>query len=87
MLETGNALDEAEHDMATSGKMLEVVFLETAGWLGIEQLTEPFPTYLRGIVASEACGWDAECPPKCRGPDYIGCAHRSKKNQSDQTLF
>jgi len=49
----GSALDEIEHDMANSDKLIEAVFLETAGWLGIEQLTKLFSTFLRNQVASD----------------------------------
>ncbi len=49
----GEPLDEIERDFAKSDKMLEAVFLETAGWLGIEQLTKLFSTFLRGALASE----------------------------------
>jgi len=49
----GSALDEIEHDMANSDKLIEAVFLETAGWLGIEQLTKLFSTFLRKLVASD----------------------------------
>jgi hypothetical protein len=49
----GSALDEIELDMASSDKLVEAVFLETAGWLGIEQLTKLFSTHLRKLVASD----------------------------------
>ncbi len=49
----GPALDEIALDMANSDKLVEAVFLETAGWLGIEQLTKLFSTFLRGAVATD----------------------------------
>ena len=49
----GEPLDDTQRDLTTSEKMIEVVFLETAGWFGIEQLTKLFSTYLRGLIASE----------------------------------
>ena len=49
----GSALDETERRMANSDKLIEAVFLETAGWLGIEQLTKLFSTFLRNAVAPD----------------------------------
>lgn len=47
----GKALDEVEAELASSDKLLETLFLETAGWLGIEQLTKLFSSHLREAVA------------------------------------
>jgi hypothetical protein len=49
----GPALDETGRDMANSDKLVEAVFLETAGWLGIEQLTKLFSGILRNVVAPD----------------------------------
>ena len=35
-----------------------------------------FSAYPHGIVASEGLRLGHRMPPKCRGPDYIGCAQR-----------
>jgi hypothetical protein len=49
----GKALDDLEAELASSGKLLETLFLETAGWLGIEQLTKHFSSHLRESVAAD----------------------------------
>jgi len=49
----GSDLDEVEREMVKSEKLLETVFLETAGWLGIEQLTKLFSVRLREMVSSD----------------------------------
>ncbi|GBE43083.1 vitamin B12 dependent methionine synthase, activation domain [bacterium BMS3Bbin10] len=49
----GSALDEIERDLTSSGKLVEAVFLETAGWLGIERLTKQFSAFLGREVASD----------------------------------
>ncbi|GMQ74871.1 MAG: hypothetical protein BMS9Abin01_0111 [Gammaproteobacteria bacterium] len=49
----GSPLDEIERDLVKSDKIVETVFLETAGWLGIEQLTKLFSAFLRSLLASE----------------------------------
>lgn len=47
VLTMGHVLDQAVNDYAANDQLLMALFLETAGWLGIEAATKTFSTHLR----------------------------------------
>jgi hypothetical protein len=58
VLTLGARFDSTERNLAAGDKMLEVVFLESAGWLGVEECTRLFTAHLaaqlrdRGLALS-----------------------------------
>lgn len=50
VLTLGQAFDRIGRNFAAADKLVESFMLETAGWLGVEQVTKLFSTHLRGVV-------------------------------------
>ena len=50
-LTLGKSIDEVEAEYAAKDQLLEMLVLETAGWLGIEQATKQLAIHLREIVS------------------------------------
>ena len=55
LLTLGEKLDKMSSQLQKNEELLEAVFLETAGWLGIERATRSFVTHLRESAKTEAC--------------------------------
>lgn len=49
VLTLGQSIDELESDFSANEQLLEMVILEMAGWLAIEQATKQFTIYLRDL--------------------------------------
>jgi len=49
ILTLGQSIDELEDEFSANDQLLEMVILEMAGWLAIEQATKQFTIYLRDI--------------------------------------
>lgn len=49
VLTLGQYIDELESEFAANEQLLEMVILEMAGWLAIEQATKQFTVYLRDM--------------------------------------
>ncbi len=52
-LTAGEELDKEAARLQSNGHLLDVLFLETAGWLGIEAATKSFAIYLRGWAQAD----------------------------------
>ena len=50
VLTLGQSIDQLEADFSANEQLLEMVILEMAGWLAIEQATKQFAIYLRDMV-------------------------------------
>ncbi len=53
ILTIGPALDERVAEMADGSELLEALFLDTAGWLAIEDAVRAFRSHLRGRVRTQ----------------------------------
>lgn len=53
ILTLGQRLDNVEKNLVASDRMLEAIFLETAGWIAVEEATRKFTEYLGQQVRSE----------------------------------
>ena len=51
----GPALDERISEMAEGDELLEALFLDTAGWLAIEEAVRAFRSHLAARTRGEAC--------------------------------
>ena len=49
VLTLGQSIDELENEFSAKDQLLEMVILEMAGWLAIEQATKQFTIYLRDL--------------------------------------
>jgi hypothetical protein len=65
VLTLGGRLDSTERNLAAGGNLLEAVFLETAGWLAVEETTRLFAAHL----AAEAGRYGLE-PSRRLAPGY-----------------
>ena len=55
ILTMGHALDQAVIDYAAKDELLMALFLETAGWLGIEAVTKQLTIHLRAEASKRNC--------------------------------
>jgi hypothetical protein len=53
LLTLGGGLDHIERNLSANSRLLETVFLGTAGWIAIEQATKLLAQHLRGVVEPE----------------------------------
>ena len=53
ILTLGQSIDDLSRSMTEEGRLLEVLFLEAAGWLGIESVTKSFKDSLKHVVAAQ----------------------------------
>lgn len=65
ILTMGNPLDKTVKDYIADDQLLNALFLETAGWLGIEAATKQFSMYLKGLAKER----DLRLSPRL-GPGY-----------------
>jgi hypothetical protein len=65
ILTLGEALDNEVGQLLEAGEIVEALFLETAGWLGIEQASRELAIYLQGQIKK-----DGLCLTRRLGPGY-----------------
>ncbi len=53
VLTLGHGFDRTVHESQANGEMLEALFLETAGWLGVESVTRSLVVCLRELAARD----------------------------------
>ena len=56
VLTVGAKLDTVAQNLAEKGQTLEALFLETAGWLGVEGATKSLTEHLRALLRKQGCG-------------------------------
>lgn len=56
VLTVGGKVDKAGENLTGRGQTLEALFLETAGWLGVEGTTKSLTEHLRTLLRKEGCG-------------------------------
>jgi len=64
-LTAGEELDEEGARLQSNGHLLDALFLETAGWLGIEAATKSFAAYLRGWGQAHGYALRSRLAPGC----------------------
>jgi len=55
ILTMGHPLDQAVKDYIANDQLLDALFLETAGWLGIEAATKQFSLHLKTLAGEKNC--------------------------------
>ncbi len=65
ILTLGEALDNEVGQLLENGEIVEALFLETAGWLGIEQASRELAIHLQGQIKK-----DGLCLTRRLGPGY-----------------
>lgn len=78
VLTLGNKFDQVAQNLTDSGQTLEALFLETAGWLGVEAATKSFAEHLRAVLSKQGCGLTRRF-----GPGYT---YRSRADDSEWPL-
>lgn len=78
VLTLGSKLDQVAQNLTDNGQMLEALFLETAGWLGVEAATKSFSEHLRSQLRKQGCGLTRRF-----GPGYT---YRSRADDSEWPL-
>jgi hypothetical protein len=78
VLTLGSNFDKVAQNLTDSGHTLEALFLETAGWLGVEAATKSFAEHLRAVLRKQGCGLTRRF-----GPGYT---YRSRADDSEWPL-
>lgn len=81
VLTAGNGIDEELARLNDEEKLLEMLLLETAGWLAVEQITKAFSTQLRRLVKEEGLKLTRRLGP---GYSYGARDSRSEWSLSEQ---
>jgi hypothetical protein len=78
VLTLGNNFDKVAQNLTDKGQTLEALFLETAGWLGVEAATKSFTEHVRTMLRKQGCGLTRRF-----GPGYT---YRSRAADSEWPL-
>lgn len=78
VLTLGSKFDQVAQNLTDKGQTLEALFLETAGWLGVEAATKSFTEHLRTVLRKQGCGLTRRF-----GPGYT---YRSRADDSEWPL-
>lgn len=78
VLTLGSKFDKVAQNLTHNGQTLEALFLETAGWLGVEAATKSFTEHLRMMLRKQGCGLTRRF-----GPGYT---YRSRADDNEWPL-